>query len=59
MSRNQLPPIGVLFSEKRHGNACYAGYLQKGRVKLRFGGRQSNKSRWNYFESLQGNSARN
>ena len=26
-------------------------------VKLRFGGRQSKKSRWNYFESLQDSKA--
>ena len=27
--------------------------IQKSRIKLRFGGRQSKKSRWNYFEFWQ------
>ena len=38
-----------------HSHAAYR--LQKSPVKLRFGGRQSKKSRWNYFESLQDSKA--
>ena len=31
--------------------------FKSGTIKLRFGGRQSKKSRWNYFESLQDSKA--
>ena len=38
----------------------YSGYqwhatysIEKSQIKLRFGGRQSKKSRWNYFEFWQ------
>ena len=47
--------VKCLARSKEHYSTTYR--LQKSQVKLRFGGRQSKKSRWNYFESLQDSKA--